>query len=85
MRPEALLRRLSQGHLQNVRFADAEALMVALGFDLRRSEGSHRIYARDDIAEIVDLQDRRGEAKGYQLRQVMRLVERYDLKLEADR
>jgi hypothetical protein len=35
-----------------------------------------------DIPELVNLQSVRGQAKPYQVRQLMRLVERYDLKLE---
>lgn len=34
------------------------------------------------ISELVNLQSIRGQAKPYQVRQLMRLVERYDLRLE---
>ena len=49
---------------------------------LSRVEGSHRIYTHSDVNELLNLQDVYGEAKPYQLRQFLRLVERYDLKLE---
>jgi hypothetical protein len=38
--------------------------------------GSHHIYAHPEVAELVNLQEVDGEAKPYQVRQVMRLVER---------
>ncbi len=34
------------------------------------------------IKEIVNLQDSSGEAKPYQIRQFLRLVERYNIKME---
>jgi hypothetical protein len=48
----------------------------------RRTEGSHRIYLHPTIPELVNLQDVGGQAKPYQIRQVLRLIERYNLKLE---
>jgi len=57
-------------------------LVEALGFERRRVSGSHHIYAHPDIPELINLQDARGQAKPYQVRQILRLVERYDLKLE---
>jgi hypothetical protein len=37
------------------------------------------------IAEQVNLQEVAGKAKPYQIRQLLRLVERYNLRLEAKR
>ncbi len=47
-----------------------------------RASGSHEIYAHPSITELVNLQKIRGQAKPYQLRQLLRLIERYDLRLE---
>lgn len=77
-----LLAKLAAGHLHNVAFRDAAAIVTAFGFVLSRTEGSHHIYTHPDIDELVNLQDVRGEAKPYQLRQFLRLVERYDLRLK---
>jgi predicted RNase H-like HicB family nuclease len=60
--------------VQNVALRDAEAFVQALGVELREVEGSHRTYARDDIDEIINLQERQGEARDYQLRQIARIV-----------
>ena len=42
----------------------------------------HRDLKREMMPELVNLQDIGGEAKPYQIRQVLRLIERYNLKLE---
>jgi predicted RNA binding protein YcfA (HicA-like mRNA interferase family) len=77
-----LLRRLSQGSLNNVRFSDLVDLAEGLGFRLARTKGSHHIFAHLSIPEMVNLQNANGEAKPYQIRQLLRLVERYNLMLE---
>jgi len=82
MRPRRLLARIARGTVSNVAFADMRNLVEALGFERRRVSGSHHIYAHPDIPELINLQDARGQAKPYQVRQILRLVERYDLKLE---
>ena len=84
MKPAALLRRLAQGELVNVRFADAQRLVDALGFDLDRVRGSHHIYRHHSIGERINLQSRGGQAKPYQLRQLLDLIERHALRLEED-
>jgi len=76
-----LLRRLSQGAVRNVAFTDLIDLVEAFGFQLARVSGSHHIFTHPDIAELLNLQEVRGEAKPYQIRQFLRLVERYNLKL----
>lgn len=53
--------------------------------ELDRVRGSHHIYLHRAIGERVNLQSQRGEAKPYQLRQVLDLVVRYDLAVEEQR
>jgi hypothetical protein len=79
----ALLRRLSEGAVRNVRFGDLIDLAQAFGFREIRARGSHHIFVREGIPELLNLQDVRGEAKPYQIRQLLRLIERYNLKLEG--
>jgi predicted RNA binding protein YcfA (HicA-like mRNA interferase family) len=76
-----LLIRLARGELANVAFGDAHRLLEGLGFELRRVSGSHHVFEHPDITELLNLQSIGGQAKPYQLRQLMRLVERYDLRL----
>ncbi len=84
MHPRALLERLARGQLTNVRFADAQRLVEALGFRLDRVKGSHHIYRHPDIGQRINLQAKGGQAKPYQLRQILDLVERNALQLEED-
>ncbi len=55
------------------------------GSRLKRTSGSHHILARPDISELLSLQEVRGQAKPYQIRQFLRLVQRYDLTMEDER
>jgi predicted RNA binding protein YcfA (HicA-like mRNA interferase family) len=77
-----LLIKLSQGNLKNVRFAELQKLLNELGFELVRVSGSHHIYTHPHIPEIVNIQNVKGEAKPYQIRQVLTLVEMHGLQME---
>jgi predicted RNA binding protein YcfA (HicA-like mRNA interferase family) len=67
--------------LHNVRLADLVDLMQGFGFAEARTAGSHHLFVHPDLDELVNVQDVRGEAKPYQIRQFLRLVERYNLQL----
>lgn len=84
MNRRKLLKRLVQGQLQNTRFTDFRRLVEGFGFSLARISGSHHIFVHHDVTTPVNLQEVRGEAKPYQIRQFLRLVERYNLVLEDD-
>ncbi|MGH8917575.1 MAG: type II toxin-antitoxin system HicA family toxin [Actinomycetes bacterium] len=84
MNPRSLLDRLAHGQLTNVRFADAQRLAEALGFELDRVRGSHHIYRHPGIGQRINLQARGGQAKPYQLRQLLDLVERHALRLKEN-
>ncbi len=58
------------------------ALLEALGFVSVRMKGSHSIFKHPEIAQLVNIQDVHGEAKPYQVRQVVELIEAYDLSLD---
>lgn len=60
-------------------------LVEAFQFVLVRVRGSHHVFSNPKISELVNLQEVRGEAKPYQIRQFLKLVERYNLSLEARR
>jgi hypothetical protein len=83
MQPARLLERILRGDVANVDFADAQKLVERLGFEELRVTGSHHVYARLGVAQQLNLQDRRGHAKPYQLRQLASLVRRYNLTIEA--
>ena len=62
----------------NIRFDDLRRVLSGLGFQ-ERIRGSHHIFKRDDIEEIVTLQPRGSKAKPYQVRQVRDLILKYRL------
>jgi predicted RNA binding protein YcfA (HicA-like mRNA interferase family) len=84
MNRRRLLRRLLDGHLQNIRFRDLRDLVEGFGFRLTRISGSHHIFEHERVTELVNLQEVGGEGKPYQIRQFLRLIERYDLRLEDE-
>lgn len=59
------------------------ALAEAFGFQLLRTSGSHHIFGRAGIREQLNLQNVSGKAKPYQVRQFLKIVERYNLSLET--
>lgn len=67
---------------RNLRFSEMIALVEAFGFRLIRISGSHHIFGHPNVPELVNIQNVGGKAKPYQIRQFLRLVERYDLTLE---
>lgn len=81
VKPHKLLIRIARGTVTNVAFADLLSLVEDLGFERRRVSGSHHIFVHPDVPELINLQDVQGQAKPYQVRQLLRLVERYDLRL----
>jgi len=82
--PKRLWARIQQGHVHNIDFNDFCRLIEAFGFFLHRLESSHRMYVRDAVAELLNVQPMRdGSAKHYQVRQFRDLVKEYDLKLKG--
>ncbi|MGB0384147.1 MAG: type II toxin-antitoxin system HicA family toxin [Ardenticatenaceae bacterium] len=81
MKPRKLLKKVLSG-TKNVSFNDCVKLVEAFGFHLSRVRGSHHIFAHPDVSEVVNLQNVKGQAKPYQIRQFLKLVERYNLTLE---
>jgi len=78
-RHERLLQTILRGRSDaNIRFSDLRALMEHLGFE-ERIRGSHHLYDKEGIVEIVNLQGRDGDAKPYQVRQVRQLILKYRL------
>ncbi|MEK7756385.1 MAG: type II toxin-antitoxin system HicA family toxin [Planctomycetota bacterium] len=83
MNKHKLLKRVLSGS-RNVRFADFVKLIEGFGFRLSRVSGSHHIFVHPRITELVNLQNVDGQAKPYQINQWLRLVERYNLRMEDD-
>jgi predicted RNA binding protein YcfA (HicA-like mRNA interferase family) len=82
MNRRKLFKKFAQGDLRNVAFADMVSLVTGFGFTLKRTRGSHHIFAHLDIPELINLQEVAGKAKPYQIRQFLRLVEKYNIIME---
>lgn len=62
----------------NIPFADLRNLLEHLGF-AERIHGSHHIFSKEGIEEIVNLQPKGNKAKPYQVKQVRDLIIKYKL------
>ena len=62
----------------NIRFNDLRSLLRRLGFD-ERIRGSHHIFIREDLDEILNLQPAGSDAKVYQVRQVRQFIIKHRL------
>jgi len=60
------------------------AVVEAFGFVRLRVSGSHHIFGLAGLAEQINLQNVNGKAKPYQIRQFLKIVERYNLQLEDE-
>nr|WP_228039244.1 type II toxin-antitoxin system HicA family toxin [Dolichospermum sp. LEGE 00240] len=53
-------------------------LLIRLGFD-ERIRGSHHIFTKEGVEEILNLQPKQGKAKVYQVKQVREMLLKYQL------
>jgi hypothetical protein len=68
---------------RNIEFQDLCKLLLSLGFR-ERIKGSHHIFFKDGLAEIINLQALKdGKAKSYQVKQVRNLILQYKLHQEV--
>ena len=56
--------------------------LEAFGFTLARVNGSHHIFSHPAIPEVVNIQNLKGKAKPYQIRQFLTLIETRNLTFE---
>ena len=76
---DKLLERLLRGTSDaNIPFEGLRHLLRGLGFT-ERIRGSHHIFYRQGVEEILNLQPRGALAKPYQVKQVRRVILRYKL------
>jgi hypothetical protein len=69
---------------KNIRFESLIKVVEAFGFRFSRGKGSHHIYTREDVTEILNFQEVDGKAKPYQVRQFIAIVETYHLQVVED-
>lgn len=76
---EKILRKLLRGSSDHsIRFDELCDVLTSLGFE-SRTRGSHHIFFRSDVEEILNLQPLGSQAKPYQVKQVRGIILRYRL------
>ena len=83
MNKRKLLEKLENSQ-KNVRYSDFVALIESFGFEYDRTRGSHTMYKHMGVPKIMNIQDDKGQAKSYQVKQLLGLVKKYNLKLEGE-
>ena len=63
-------------------FDDLCYVLQRAGFSHRAGKGSHAIFFKDGVDEIVNLQSQGGKAKPYQVKQVRDLILKYQLEID---
>jgi predicted RNA binding protein YcfA (HicA-like mRNA interferase family) len=76
-----LLKILSGSSDRNISFSDLCNVLKYLGFE-ERIKGSHHIFFREDVEEILNIQPKGSKAKPYQVRQVRNIIVKYKLRGE---
>lgn len=66
---------------QNIPFSDICRILKALGFE-ERVKGSHHIFSKNNIPEIINIQDKEGKAKPYQIKQIRNIILKHKLDFE---
>lgn len=67
----------------NIDFQDLRQFLNGLGFE-ERIRGSHHIFTKVGVIEIINLQAKGSKAKPYQVKQVRNLILKYKLAGEND-
>ena len=68
-----------KGRVTNIRFEELCQAAESFGFKFKGGKGSHRIFVREGVKELLNFQDVRGKSKPYQVRQFIKLIEKYNL------
>ena len=71
-----------KGNPKNVRFEEICRAAELFDFKFRGGKGSHRIFVREGIKEMLNFQNIKGKVKPYQVKQFIKIVEKYNLKEE---
>jgi len=64
---------------KNVRFETLCQAVELFGFKFKGGKGSHKIFAKEGVKELLNFQNVSGKAKPYQVKQFLKIVEKYNL------
>ncbi|KPQ14452.1 MAG: YcfA-like protein [Algoriphagus marincola HL-49] len=65
----------------NINFPELRNLILIFGFS-ERIKGSHHIFSKEGVEEILNLQEKKGKAKPYQVKQVRLIILKYQLSIK---
>jgi len=68
---------------QNIDFNELVNLLLILGFE-RRIKGSHYIFYKKGIEEIINIQPQGHNAKAYQVKQIRNIIVNYQLEINTN-
>jgi hypothetical protein len=78
---EKLLLRILRGTSDaNIGFDELCGLLFHLGFEVR-VRGSHHVFSKADVMELINLQRDGSNAKPYQVKQVRNIIVKYKLEV----
>jgi predicted RNA binding protein YcfA (HicA-like mRNA interferase family) len=83
-KPDKLYQQLLSSSSRSISFRDFERLLRAFGFELDRTTGSHRQYVHPKVPRAFPVQPEGKDAKRYQVREFLELIERYALHLGGE-
>ena len=66
----------------NIAFADICHLLERAGFTPKPGKGSHTLFNKDGVEEIINLQPIGNKAKSYQVKQVRNLLLKYQPEID---
>jgi HicA toxin of bacterial toxin-antitoxin, len=81
---EKLLLKILRGTSdQNIPFEQLCQLLTNIGFE-KRIRGSHHIFTKEGVEEILNIQPKGSQAKVYQVKQVREVILKYELGGQED-
>ena len=73
-----IIKILSGTNDNNIIFDEICSLLISFGFS-NRVKGSHHIFYKNDIDEIINIQPKNGKSKPYQVKQIRNIIVKYKL------
>ena len=79
IKDDKLIRKITGGTSDaNIAFIDIKKLLIQMGFEVR-IKGSHHVFRKNGVRELINLQQDGNKAKPYQVKQVRDLIIKYKL------
>jgi predicted RNA binding protein YcfA (HicA-like mRNA interferase family) len=67
----------------NIKFSELCILLTKLGFEVR-IKGSHHIYYKEGVLEIINIQEIDSHSKAYQVKQIREIIINYKLEIREE-